>query len=70
MSYLYLLKKSVMVMLNLLLTGQKDKRNSLSGTVVYKSSQTHSVVCQPGGQAVMTGLVTQWLLIAATTAIR
>lgn len=43
----------------------KDKRNSLSGTVFYKSSQTHSVVCQPGGQAVMTGLVIQWLLIAA-----
>lgn len=52
-----------MFILNLLLTGQRGR--TVSGIVVYKSSQTHSVVCQAGGQAIMTGLVIQRILIAA-----
>lgn len=57
-------KSKVRFVLNLLFTGERTKE-TVSETVVYKSSQTHSGVCEPGGQAVMTGLVIQWLLIAA-----
>lgn len=51
--------------INNLLDCTKDGRISVSGTLVCHSSWTQSAVCQARGQAVMTGLVIQWFLIAA-----
>lgn len=47
----------------------EEKGNADSGIVVCVyvcvNPVKHSVVCQTSNRAVMTGLVTQWLLIAA-----